>query len=45
MEKEKDVLAPLMDSLPQGDELKDILNNALVSATVETIKFNRGDYV
>ncbi len=45
LESEKDALAPFMDSLPQGDELKDILNNALVSATVETIKFNRGDYV
>jgi hypothetical protein len=45
LENEKDAPALLMDSLPQGDELKDILNNALVAATVETIKFNRGDYV
>ena len=45
MEKEKDALAPLMDSLPDGDELKDVLNNALVTSTVEMIKFNRGDYV
>ncbi len=45
MEKEKDALSPLMDSLPDGDELKDVLNNALVTSTVEMIKFNRGDYV
>jgi len=45
MEKEKDALAPLMESLPDGDELKDVLNNTLVTSTVEMIKYNRGDYV
>ncbi len=44
MEKEKDALAPLMNSFPEG-ELMDVLNNALVTSTVEMIKFNRGDYV
>ena len=45
MEKETARIAPLLDSLPDGDGLKDILNRAVVSATVETIKFNRGDYL
>ena len=45
MEKEKDALAPLMDSLPDEDELKDVLNNTLMTSTVEMIKYNRGDYV
>ncbi len=45
MAKNKDALAPLVNSLPDGDELKDVLNNALVTSTVEMIKFNRGDYV
>ena len=45
LEKEKDALLPLLDSLPQGDELREILNNALVTSAVEAIKFNRGDYV
>jgi len=31
IQNEKDALTPLMDSLPDGDELKDVLNNALVS--------------
>ena len=45
MEKEKDALAPLLDSLPDGDGLKDVLNSALITSTVEMIKYNRGDYV
>ncbi len=45
METEKDALVPLLDSLPSGDRLRDVLNNALVASTVETFKFNRGDYV
>lgn len=38
-------LLPVMESLPAGDKLKDILNRVLVASTVEIIKFNRGDYV
>ena len=45
IQKEKDALAPLMDSLPDGDELKDVLKSALITSTVEMIKYNRGDYV
>jgi hypothetical protein len=45
MESEKETLAPVLNSLPPGDGLKDILNDALVNSEVEVIKFNRGDYV
>lgn len=45
MESEKEGLLSLLDSLPQGDGMRDILNRALVTSTVETIKFNRGDYL
>ncbi len=45
MEGEAAKIKPLLDSLPAGDELKDILNRAVVTATVEAIKFNRGDYL
>ena len=40
----KDLL-PLLDSLPEGDGMRDILNNALIHSTLEVAKFNRGDYV
>ena len=42
---EKENLAPELDSLVEDDGLKDILNQALVTSSLETIKFNRGDYV
>jgi len=45
MEKKTAELIPTLESLPDGDKLKDILNQALVTSTVEIIKFNRGDYV
>jgi hypothetical protein len=45
MEEEAQNLIPVLESLPAGDELKDILNRLLVASTVEVIKFNRGDYV
>jgi len=45
MESEKDTLTPVLNSLPPGDGLKDILNDALVNSELEVIKFNRGDYV
>ena len=45
MESEKESLLPLLDSIPQEDGMRDILNRALVTSTVETIKFNRGDYL
>jgi len=45
MGAEKDNLIPMLDSLPHGDGLKDILNQALITSSVEIMKFNRGDYV
>ncbi len=42
---EKENLAPELDSLVEDDGLKDILNQALVTSSLETIKFNRGDYI
>jgi hypothetical protein len=37
-------MLPFLDSLAEGDGLRDLLNRMLVTATVEAIKFNRGDY-
>jgi len=45
METEKETLTPALNSLPPGDGLKDILNDALITSSLEVIKFNRGDYV
>ncbi len=45
MGEETEKILPLLDSLSDGDALKDILNRAVVTATVETIKYNRGDYL
>ena len=42
---EKDQLSSLLDSLPNEDGLKDIVNRALITASLEVIKFNRGDYI
>ena len=45
METEKEFLTPFLDSLPPGNGLKEILNDAMITSTLETMKFNRGDYV
>jgi hypothetical protein len=45
MESGKDALAPALSSLPGGDGIKDILNRTLVTASLEIIKFRRGDYL
>ena len=45
MEKKTAELIPALESLPEEDTLKDILNRTLVASTVEIIKFNRGDYI
>lgn len=45
MESETDKILPFLDSLSDEDELKDVLNRAVITATVEVIKFNRGDYL
>lgn len=45
MESETDKIIPFLDSLSDDDGLKDVLNRAVITATVEAIKFNRGDYL
>ena len=45
MEKEKENLTPVLDSIKEDDGLKNVLNQLLVTSSLETIKFNRGDYV
>ena len=42
---QKNFLTPMLDSLPKGDELRDIVNEALVMASREILKFERGDYI
>ena len=43
--KEKDQLSSLLDSMPNEDGLKDIVNRTLITASLEVIKYNRGDYI
>ena len=43
--KEKDHLSGLLDSLPNEYGLKHILNQTLITASLEVIKFNKGDYI
>lgn len=45
MEVENEGLTPVLNSLPDGDELKDILNQILITSSLEIIKFKRGDYL
>jgi hypothetical protein len=42
---EKDQLSAKLDSIPNEDGLKAILNQTLIAASLEVIKFNRGDYI
>ena len=39
-----DELTPLLESLPEGD-FRDFLNRLVITASVEAIKFRRGDYL
>ena len=43
--EEKDQLSAKLDSISNEDGLKDILNQTLITASLEVIKFNRGDYI
>ena len=45
LEQQTQELLPILETLPEGDGIKDLLNRLLVTSTVETIKFNRGDYL
>ena len=45
MNAEKEQMSLLLEELPDGEPLKDVLNRALVTASTEEWKFNRGDYM
>ncbi len=44
MIQENERLSSTLESLPENDGLKEILSETLVLSSLETIKFNRGDY-
>ena len=43
--KERESLTPVLDALRDNEKLKNIMNQALVTATLELNKFYRGDYL
>jgi hypothetical protein len=45
VETQADKLAADMESLPEGDHFRDFLNRLVITVSVETIKFRRGDYL
>ena len=45
LETENGQLQPVLNSIVEGDQLKEILNQTLVSTSLEVIKYNKGDYI
>jgi len=45
IELEQEELGIMSESLADNNELKGMLNDALIRSTAEVIKFNRGDYL
>lgn len=45
MSREMENLAPVLDSLPAEDGLRNILNQTMVAISLEISKFYRGDYI
>ena len=45
IDQETENLTPVLDSLPEDEGLKNIINQALVTASLEVSKFYRGDYL
>ena len=45
VDQAKESLNPYLDSLQDGEELKEILNQTLVTASLEIAKYRRGDYI
>lgn len=43
--KEKEQLSTVLDTLPNDDDLKDIVHRTLITASLEVMKYNRGDYI
>ena len=45
IDQETENMAPVLDSLPDDEDLKKIINQTLVTASLEVSKFYRGDYI
>ncbi len=45
LETANEQLKPMLDSIAEGDQLKQILNQTLVTASLEVFKYNKGDYI
>lgn len=45
IEDRADELATLVERLPAGDPFRDFMNRVVITASVEAIKFRRGDYL
>jgi hypothetical protein len=45
IEDQADELTPYIEALPENDEFRDFLNRLVITASVEAIKFRRGDYL
>ena len=45
IDQETENLAPALDTLPDDEELKRLMNQTLVTASLEVAKFYRGDYI
>jgi exonuclease VII small subunit len=45
LEEGRDALSRALGSLPESDRLSDVLNQTLVTAEVEIMRFRRGDYL
>jgi len=43
--RETENLTPILDSLTEDEDLKNIINQTLVTASLEVSKFYRGDYI
>jgi endonuclease IV len=44
MAAQKENLMPVLESMSDGDELKEILNRSLVTSSIEIYRFNKGYY-
>jgi hypothetical protein len=45
MNREMESLGPVLDSLPADDGLRTVLNQTMVTLSLEISKFYRGDYI
>lgn len=43
--RQKDQLSAVLETMPDGDGLKEIVHRTLITASLEVMKFNRGDYI